>query len=79
MMQRTQIMLDAEQLRRAKTKAAELGVSLAEYIRRLVERDISGTTPTAFDVDEIVGLGASGSSDVARNKDAYLDDAIAGA
>lgn len=77
MMQRTQVMLDAEQLRRAKQKAAELGISLAEYIRRLIDRDVATETNT-FDVDRIIGLGRSGSSDVARHKDAYLGEAAEG-
>ena len=33
MMERTQISLDSEVLRQAKAKAADLGVSLAEYVR----------------------------------------------
>jgi predicted DNA binding CopG/RHH family protein len=41
-MTRMQIMLDPELLRRAKWRASEVGISLAEYIRRLVARDLEG-------------------------------------
>jgi predicted DNA-binding protein len=76
MMQRTQISLDPELLRRAKRKAAELGVSLAEYIRRLVARDVEEGSQEQFDVTRIFALGNSGGSNVARHKDEYLAEAI---
>jgi hypothetical protein len=41
MMSRTQIALESEVQRRARKRASELGVSLAEYIRRLVARDLA--------------------------------------
>ena len=41
MMARTQITLETEMQRRARRRANDLGVSLAEYFRRLVARDIS--------------------------------------
>jgi hypothetical protein len=37
---RTQITLDRETQRRAQAKAAELGISFAEYVRRLVADDL---------------------------------------
>lgn len=75
MMQRTQILLDAEQLRRAKRKAADLGISFGAYVRRLIDRDVAGSAPERFDVGTIVALGRSGGSDVARHKHAYLGEA----
>jgi len=42
MMARTQIMLEHEIQRRARQRASDLGVSLAEYIRRFVARDLGG-------------------------------------
>ncbi len=72
---RTQIALDAEAHRRAKQRAAELGVSLAEYIRRLVTRDLGERRPGATP-ELIFDLGTSGSSDVARHKDKYLAAAV---
>jgi hypothetical protein len=76
MMQRTQISLDPELLRRAKRKAQDLGVSLAEYIRRLVLRDIDQDASQQFDVRKIIGLGSSGGSNIARHKDEYIADAV---
>jgi hypothetical protein len=37
---RTQITMDPELQRRAHAKAAELGLSFAEYVRRLVAHDL---------------------------------------
>ena len=58
MMARTQIPLDSELHRKARERAAELGISLAEYVRRLVARDLE---PTAHpvDVSSIFNLGNS--------------------
>lgn len=76
MVVRTQITLDAEAHRRAKRRAADLGVSFAEYVRRVLDRDLGETTSQA-DPSQIFGLFDSGQSDVARHKDAYVDQAIA--
>jgi hypothetical protein len=76
MMHRTQIALDAELARRAKRKAADLGVSMAEYIRRLVARDVEEGVPERFDVSQVFALGSSGGSNVARHKDDYLGEAV---
>jgi hypothetical protein len=46
MMERTQIMLDAELQKRARKRASQLGISLAEYVRRLLARDL-GARQTA--------------------------------
>lgn len=74
-MQRTQIALDDEQHRRAKERAADLGISLAAYIRRLVEADLDEPSrpqgPAA-----VFDLGDSGGSDVARQRDAYVGEAV---
>lgn len=75
MMVRTQILLDAEEHQRAKARAAELGISLAEYVRRVVGADLSNPAPKA-DPSEIIGLFGSGGSDIARHKDEYLAEAI---
>lgn len=75
MMVRTQIMLDAEDHKRAKRRAQELGVSLAEYVRRVVADDLGPATgPT--DRGAIIGLFDSGGSDIARHKTEYLVDAL---
>ena len=75
MAQRTQIYLEPEQHRRLKKRAAELGVSMAEYMRTIIERDLGGSGGGA-DVSAILGLGDSGGSDVARHKDQYVGDAL---
>jgi NAD+--asparagine ADP-ribosyltransferase len=75
MQQRTQIYLPPEEHRRARRRAAELGVSLAEYVRRLVRQDLGGSVRKA-DVSGLFALGDSGDSDVAKEKDAYIGDAV---
>jgi hypothetical protein len=76
MMERTQISLDPEALRRARRRAADLGISFAELVRRLLaeeltlERRVVG--PTA-----VFDLGDSGGSDVATQKDRMLGEAAA--
>jgi len=76
MMSRTQLSLDSEQLQRAKRRAAELGVSLAEYVRRLVDADLAKPGRRA-DPSVVFDLGDSGGSDVARDKDRYVAEALA--
>jgi hypothetical protein len=75
MMSRSQITLDAEIQRRARRRASDLGVSLAEYIRRLVARDL-GSSPAPASPAAVFDLGASPGSDVARNKNAMISDAF---
>jgi hypothetical protein len=71
---RSQIALSSEDHRRAKKRAAELGVSLAEYIRQLVARDLHAPDAAA-DPSLLFDLGSSGGSDVALSKDVYLGEA----
>ena len=49
---------------------------MAEYIRRLVRRDLERPAAASPDVTGLFGLGDSGGSDVARRKDEYMADAI---
>lgn len=73
---RTQITMDPETQRRAHAKAAELGISFAEYVRRLVAQDLGEAKPKA-DVSVIFDLGASGEpTDIARDKDKLIGDAV---
>ena len=76
MMQRTQITLDRVEHRRARRRASELGISLAEYIRRLIHEDLDQPMPNA-DVSALFDLGDSGESDIAASKDAYVGAAFA--
>lgn len=77
MMVRTQIALDSEDHRRAKRRAAEQGISLAEYVRRAVRHDLGGEAerPKAH-ISEIFGLFDSGGSNVAEHKDRYVGEAV---
>ena len=75
MMARTQITLESEVQRRARQRASELGVSLAEYVRRLVARDLA-RPETAIAVDRIFDLGSSGGSNIARDKDSMIAEAF---
>ena len=74
-MARTQITLETEMQRRARRRANDLGVSLAEYFRRLVARDIS-RPETAAHVDRIFDLGTSGGSDIASQKASMIAEAF---
>lgn len=74
-MTRTQISMDRELLRRARRKAADQRVSLAEYMRRLVAADLEPPAQ-AGDVRAIFNMFSSGGSDIAKNKDAMLGEAI---
>jgi hypothetical protein len=76
MMVRTQLSMDRDVLRRAKRRAAELGVSLAEYVRTLIARDLGGGT-TSADPSAVFDLGSSGGSDVAGAKDRMIAEALA--
>jgi len=75
MMSRMQITLEGEIQRRARQRANDLGVSLAEYVRRLVARDLGGAQPVAHPA-VVFDLGASDGSDVAANKDAMIAEAF---
>lgn len=73
---RTQITLDVQTQRRARAKAAELGISFAEYVRRLVASDLGEPKPQG-DVSAVFDLGASAEpTDIARDKDILLGEAV---
>jgi hypothetical protein len=76
MMSHTQISLTAEEHRRARRRAAELGISLAAYVRSLVERDLAQPDAQLVDVSALFDLGDSGGSDIARHKDEYIGEAV---
>lgn len=58
----------------AKRRAASEGVSLSEYIRRLVARDLD--EPPADDPSAIFGVFDSGGSRIADGKQAAISAAI---
>jgi hypothetical protein len=73
---RTQITLDPHLQRRAHAKAAELGISFAEYVRRLLASDLGVPTPRV-DMSAVFDLGASDEpTDIARDKHRLLDEAV---
>ena len=75
MMTRTQLSFERETLQRARDRANQLGISLAEYVRRLVTKDL-GEGSRVTDTGAVFNLGSSGESDVARDKDAMLGEAF---
>jgi hypothetical protein len=73
---RTQITMDPEMQRRAHAKAAELGISFAEYVRRLLARDLGEPKPKP-DISVIFDLIKDGPvTDIARDKDKMLGEAV---
>jgi hypothetical protein len=73
---RTQVTLDPETQRRAQARAAELNISFAEYVRRLLVNDLGETTRKS-DISTIFDLTDSGGeTDIARNKDEMIAKAI---
>lgn len=78
---RTQIQLTEQQARRLRSQAREQGVSLAEIIRRCVDRGLADEAPGRADLYERA-LSAVGrfpdrrrARDLARKHDRYLDEA----
>ncbi len=54
-----------------------MGISLAEYVRRLVAEHL-GDKPPPSDPSTVFNLGSSGGSDIAGEKDAVLGKAMLG-
>ena len=79
---RTQIQLTEAQYRELRRLAAETGSSMAEIVRRALDRALSVGAPSRRDLyrqaAEIVGAfpDRRGAADVAREHDAYLDEAF---
>jgi len=68
--------MDPEMQRRAQAKAAELGISFAEYVRRVIAQDLSEAKPEA-DISVIFDLVTEGEpTDIARDKDKLIGDAV---
>ena len=75
MMARIQVSVTREEQKRAKVRAAELGISFAEYIRRLVKADL-GEANLPAEITAVFDLGDSGGSDIARLKHEYVGEAV---
>jgi len=80
-MVRTQIQLTEQQARRLRAQARERGVSLAEIIRRCVEKALAEETPNRAALYEraarVVGRfrDRRGARDISAKHDRYLDEA----
>jgi hypothetical protein len=73
---RTQITLDPEVQRRARAKASRLGISFAEYVRRLVSEDLGEQKPKV-DASILFDLIDEGPpTDIARDKDRMIGEAV---
>jgi hypothetical protein len=75
MMVRTQITLETELQRLARQRASQMGVSLAEYVRRVLAQDLARPETNA-DVSCIFDLGSSGGSNIAKEKDSMIAEAF---
>ena len=81
-MVRTQIQLTEQQARRLRAEARERGVSLAEMIRRYVDRGLAEETPDRAALYgraiRVVGKfdDRRGARDVSVEHDQYLEDAF---
>jgi hypothetical protein len=79
---RTQIQLSEEQLRRVRRAAHDEGVSVAEIIRRCIDRALdeeeAGRRRRYLQAREVVGAyrDFEGRGDVSESHDAHLDDAF---
>lgn len=73
---RLQVTFDPDEHRRAKRRAAELGISLAEFVRRAVDGALGEPEKAKADISELFGIADSGGSNVADHKDEYLAEAI---
>jgi GH24 family phage-related lysozyme (muramidase) len=71
-----QFTLDSETQRRAQAKAAELGLSLAEYVRRVIVHDL-GESRSKAHVSVVFDLGASDEpTNIVRDKDRMIGEAV---
>lgn len=77
---RTMVYLEPEQLQALRTEAKAHGISVAELLRRLVQHHLTArqgppAVPRAAYL-KLVGLGASGRTDIAEHHDRYLGEAL---
>jgi len=73
---RTQVTIDPDLQRRAQARAAELGISFPEYVRRLLAHDLGEPRPKA-DISVLFDLIDEGPpTDIARDKDKMVGEAV---
>jgi hypothetical protein len=69
---RTQVTLEPEMQRRAQAKATDLGISLSEYVRCPIAKDLGEP-----DISIIFDLATSGEpTNIARDKDKMIGEAV---
>ena len=73
---RTIITLPDHMHARAKQRAAELGISFAEFARRLFEKELA-EAPTQGDIDSIRGIVQGAPFDMARDGRRIISEATA--
>ncbi len=73
---RLQVTFAPDEHRRAKRRAAELGISLSEFVRRSVDRALDEPARSRPDISAIFALGNSGGSNVAVRKHEYLGESV---
>jgi hypothetical protein len=71
-----QVMLDPDDRRRARRRAAESGLTMSEYINWLVRHDLESWTPKA-DAPAIIPIDDSGATDMPAHKNRYIGEAVA--
>ncbi|MFH1150248.1 MAG: ribbon-helix-helix protein, CopG family [Actinomycetota bacterium] len=80
-MVRTQIQLTEEQYEGVRRIASREKISMAEYIRRALDRSLRQETPVTDEARrrmalQAMGTGHSGRSDISQRHDEYLVEAI---
>ena len=70
--------MPTELRKRAKARAAELGITLSEYVTRLIASDLGEDKPKSkADISIVFDLGASGKpTDIARDKHKMIGEAV---
>ena len=71
-----QVTLDEDRQRRARKRAAELGISISELLRRGLDTVLAEPDRPKAHISEIFGIGHSGGSDIATFKDQYIGEAV---
>ena len=79
-MMRTQVYLTLKQHRALKGEAARERISMTEMLRRIIDQHLFGRRASKRPKKELIlsfiGLGESGRTDVSRNHDRALDEAL---
>jgi len=71
-----QVMLDPDERRRARRRAAEQGFTLPEYIGRLVREDLESWTPEA-DASAVIAVADAAATDIPDHEGMYIGEAVA--